>query len=536
MPLNNSTSPIPSLKEPSEEGASNRCSFAAAALEFTSDLVVELDTAGNILFLNTTSHVLLELDSGAADGKPFAVFLHEDDRSQFEAAFSHTHSVSQRDRHCPDVSLIEARVVSVLGRVTRASLQMRMLNAADNGSTVLLIGRDISELSRVREQLLQSQKLETIGMLASGISHDFNNMLAAILGYTELMLEDRTASDPDYRALTYIQNSTERAAALVRQILLFTRRSGQEFKPVSVAALVQETLQILQRTLPRTVRIAIYIDTTEDQVMGDSGRLLQALMNLCLNARDAMPNGGELRIEVERTPLIEPQNPPTDEIEGPRAIPNASEYLRIRIQDTGMGMPPDVLHNIWAPFFTTKPQGSGTGLGLSVVKSIVEMHKGLIQVESQIGRGTIFFLYLPAASGNQLVEEQKRAEPPGGAETLLVVDDEPVLLQLLSDILQPKGYHVLAAASGEEALDYVRAVGDKIDLVISDNMMPGMTGRELAKRILMLDPMKKILVCSGFSPTRDAEAAEMNYVTSYVQKPYQRRDLLARVREALDDH
>lgn len=535
MHSNKPTSSIHSQYKDTGDFLSKRCSFAQATLDFSNDLIVHLDTAGNVLYMNPAGHRLLELEPDAANGKSFAVFLHEDDRSQFEEGFLHTRSASRPDRQNADSAAFDGRMVSVLGRVTRSNLRLRILQDEDGNESVLLIGHDIGELFRVHEQLLQSQKLETIGMLASGISHDFNNMLAAILGYTELMLEDRTASDPDYRALTYIQNSTERAAALVRQILAFTRRSSQEFKSVSVSALVQETLQILQRTLPRTVRIAVYVDTTEDQVMGDSGRLQQALMNLCLNARDAMPNGGELRIEVERSPLLEPSNSAADEKEGPALFSNTDEYLRIRIQDTGQGMPPDVLQNIWAPFFTTKPQGAGTGLGLSVVKSIVEMHKGLIQVESQVGRGTIFFLYLPAASGNQLVEEQKRIEPEGGTETLLIVDDEPVLLELLSDILQPKGYHVLAAGSGEEALDYVEAVGDKIDLVISDNMMPGMTGRELAKRILMRDPLKKILVCSGFSPTRDAEAAEMNYVTSYVQKPYQRRDLLARVREALDN-
>jgi two-component system, cell cycle sensor histidine kinase and response regulator CckA len=206
----------------------------------------------------------------------------------------------------------------------------------------------------------------------------------------------------------------------------------------------------------------------------------------------------------------------------------------VRIQDTGQGMSPDVLAQIWDPFFTTKPAGEGTGLGLAVVHGIMQSHHGHVQVESQVGRGTSFYLYLPAASEPQIDEAQTRIEPPGGKETILIVDDEPVLLDLLFDILHSKGYHVLAANTVDDAIDFVDAVGDRIDLVISDNMMPGMTGRDLTQEILARRPDMKIMVCSGFSPTRESEMTNLDYVSSYVQKPYQRRDLLTKVRQVLD--
>ena len=182
----------------------------------------------------------------------------------------------------------------------------------------------------------------------------------------------------------------------------------------------------------------------------------------------------------------------------------------------------------------TKPAGSGTGLGLAVAQQIIQAHHGFIYAESQVGRGTSFFIYLPASTSAEIETVSRQSEPAGGSETILVLDDEPVLLHLLRDMLHPKGYHVLAAGSSRDALDYIEAVGDKIDLVISDNMMPDMTGRELAREIRTRYPEMRILVCSGFSPTRESELGEIDYVSSYVQKPYQRRDLLTRVRAALD--
>ncbi len=498
------------------------CAAAREVLELTDDIIYEVDPLGIQTYLNSAGHSALALDMGAGLGKPWKVFIHEDDLPAFEAALDTAIRIGN------DVTDLEMRLISTLGAATRTVHRLRPLRGADGSIRgVVCVGRDVTNLRRVEEQLHQSQKLETIGMLAGGIAHDFNNMLAAILGYTELMLEEKDSADPEYRGLHYIQTSTERAAALVRQILVYTRKSGSELKPVKLGEILRETLHILQSTLPKTIRVAVQADEGDDHVLADAGRIQQALMNLCVNARDAMPNGGELRMEIEHT-AVQPQ---------PAAAPGAmrpGNYVRVRIQDTGNGMPPHVLEQIWAPFFTTKPAGSGTGLGLAVVQQIILAHHGYISAESQVGRGASFFVYLPVSTSAEMEVAGRIREPVGGTETLLIVDDEPMLLDLLRDILEPKGYHVLVAATPRDALEYIEAVGDKIDLVISDNMMPAMTGKELAREIRNRYPGMRILVCSGFSPTSESDLGQIDYVSSYVQKPYQRRDLLARVRETLD--
>ena len=240
-----------------------------------------------------------------------------------------------------------------------------------------------------------------------------------------------------------------------------------------------------------------------------------------------MPNGGELRIDIERA-VVE---------DAPGRAPNGAqpgEYGAGRIRTRAMAFLPTCSNRSWAPFFTTKPAGVGTGLGLAVVQQIVHAHHGFITAESAVGKGATFFVYLPASTEAQLESARQRSEPEGGSETILVVDDEPVLLELLRDILQPMGYHVLVAELPLQALEYIEAVGDRIDLVVSDNMMPTMTGRELAREIRSRYPSMRILVCSGFSPIREEEIGQMDYVSSYVQKPYQRRDLSNWVRELLD--
>jgi Signal transduction histidine kinase regulating C4-dicarboxylate transport system len=299
-------------------------------------------------------------------------------------------------------------------------------------------------------------------------------MLAAILGFTELMIEERVPTDPDMRTLTYIQKSTERAAALVKQLLVYSRKSTAELRPLRLGDVVRETLGIIERTLPKNIRIVAYTDEPDDAVLGDAGRIQQALLNLCLNARDAMQKGGELRITVENMGLL----------------PGASQedikpgsYVRIKVQDTGVGIGPDVVEKMWEPFFTTKEAGKGTGLGLAVVKSILRAHGGFVQMESSPGSGTSFYLYLPAASVQMTLGVVGLTEPPGGDETVMIVDDEAILLDLLVDILGRKGYRVLTASSGSEALETLAAAPGKIQLVISDNMMPGMMGRELAREI-----------------------------------------------------
>jgi two-component system, cell cycle sensor histidine kinase and response regulator CckA len=488
-------------------------------VEYTQELLYRTDISGRLLFLNPSAAAFLAVPDNEWHGKLLSDFVHEDDRSRLEDTVSSVHATGEPSRN------VELRMLDMRGVVhlTRHSFFSMDRTRPDLGILGCAVDRD--ELKRLEDQLQQSQKLETIGLLAGGIAHDFNNMLAAILGFTELMIEEREVGDPDLRTLNYIQKGTERAAALVKQLLAYSRKTTAELKPIRLCEVVKETLGIVERTLPKNIRIVAYTAETEDAIHGDAGRIEQALLNLCLNARDAMPRGGELRITVENIGLLP---------EGEQQGATDGSYVLLKVQDTGTGMSPDVLEKIWEPFFTTKEVGKGTGLGLALVQSILHAHGGFVQVESHAGGGTAFYLYLPTAPSHHEAKKPGLVEPMGGNETVLVVDDEQILLDLLVDILGRKGYRVITAGSGRDALERLAAGAGLIDLVISDNMMPGMMGRDLAREIRRVAPGTRVVLCSGYNAGTEPEPGELDNVSAYVQKPYQRRELLTRVREVLD--
>jgi PAS domain S-box-containing protein len=513
----------PDADNPWDNMAEDQIPIQLDYLDFTNDAVYFLDLDGNILYLNQAASKLLvmERNEKAPIGQRWITFVHEDDRSRFLTAL-------QECRNIPgEVNHIEYRLVGPAGDIIFMRHRLKMIVDNRLGLMGFMgIGTDIQEIRILEDQLHQSQKLESVGMMTGGIAHDFNNMLAAILGYTELMLEDKKPDDPDIRALSYIQTSTERAAMLVKQLLVFSRKSAFELRPVHLGKIINETMSILQRTLPRNIRIITSLSLENDQVMGDSGRLQQAFMNLCLNARDSMPDGGELRIDMEQAT--------TSDIRKLTPKGRSTSYICVRIQDTGTGMSPETQRHIFEPFFTTKPAELGTGLGLSVLRGILQAHKGFVQVKSQVGQGAVFSVYLPAVSQEELQESVHLIEPEGGNETALIVDDEPVLLDLLAEMLKGKGYKVLKAESGENALQILDEIHDKIDIVISDNMMPGISGKELADEIKNNYPGIHVMMCSGYHPIPKKNSKNEPDDVTFIQKPYQRKELLRKVRETLD--
>lgn len=298
---------------------------AATYASLTDEILYAVDAGGRTTYLNSAAAAALQLPATETH-VPLSVFVHEDDRTALQKAIARALGGDGAVAEC------EARLVGNLGRTTPC---LHKLRSVGGGTRPIVVGvaRNLSELRRLEDQLNQSQKLESIGLLAGGIAHDFNNMLAAVLGYTELALEEKTESDPDWRALTYIKISAERAAALARQLLMFGRRSRPELRPVSLSDLVRETISILERTLPRNITINVDLGDRPEHVLGDRTRLQQAVMNLCLNARDAMPEGGELAISVARVPA--------GLCHFARRTPRRScPCVRVSVRDTGSGIPP----------------------------------------------------------------------------------------------------------------------------------------------------------------------------------------------------
>jgi two-component system cell cycle sensor histidine kinase/response regulator CckA len=392
------------------------------------------------------------------------------------------------------------------------------------------IARDITEQKKLEEQLLQAQKMESIGNLAGGIAHDFNNLLSGILGYASFVKKKMSPRNPLYHSIQNIQRSAEQAADLVKQLLGFARKGKYEVKPVNINTLVQEVARFLKRTLDKRIRLVLDLDPHLKLVEGDETQLQQSLINICLNARDAMPDGGTLSIRTQNHSL---GGSSSEKENGARG----GEWVKITLSDTGLGMSPEVRSKIFEPFFTTKEAGRGTGLGLSMVYGIIHNHGGTIEVESQPGKGSSFTLILPAlpeAKPRPSTDEPKETLAEGGHETVLIVDDEEMIRQLGADILEDAGYTVLTASRGEEGLDLYRSFPGRIDLVLLDVIMPGMGGKETFRALRGLNPALKILLSSGYSTDGGVEEILKEGAVGFIQKPYRDEVLLKKVREVLD--
>lgn len=388
---------------------------------------------------------------------------------------------------------------------------------------------DITLRRKLEEQLRQSQKMDAIGQLAGGVAHDFNNILAAIMMQTEVANTFAGVPPPVQELLKDIEVAAERAATLTRQLLAFSRQQVMQPRPVDLNEIVTSLAKMLQRFLGEQVRIQIHLHPSPLITHADAGMLDQAVMNLAVNARDAMPMGGRLIIEtVER--FITPEE--VDSM--PDLAPG--RYVCLRVSDTGYGIPRENLPRIFEPFFTTKDPGKGTGLGLATVFGIVQQHRGLIKVYSEIGRGTSFQIFLPAvaASNEALGREGAKPKPRGGTETILVVEDESGVRLLTQMMLVRHGYNVLEASGGAEALRVWDEHKDRIHLLLTDMVMPDMNGRELALQLQKRDPGLKVIFTSGYSAEIAAGDFKLQEGQNFLQKPWSMYQLLDTVRQFLD--
>jgi len=383
------------------------------------------------------------------------------------------------------------------------------------------------EKKKLEIQLQQAQKMEAIGALAGGIAHDFNNILSAIIGYTELARLNDGASTIE-NELNQVLIAANRAKDLVKQILAFSRQTDEERMPVSVGMVVKEAIKFLRATIPTTIEIKSRIDKNSGAVLANSVELHQIIMNLCTNAVHAIGDrGGVLEVEVRNAEIEHAQINNFVELE-------MGSYVLVSVKDTGYGMTPDVIKRIFDPYFTTKEKGVGTGLGLAVVHGIVKKSGGAIQVESEPGKWTIFYIYLPRINMTLPIKAAQPKPIEGGPERILFVDDEKMLVDIGEQVLQRLGYHVVSRTSSIEALELFKAKPDYFDLVITDQTMPGMTGDALARELLRIRPNLPVIICTGYSQTIDHERAKKIGIKALVEKPMLMDEIAAAVRKVLN--
>ncbi len=390
--------------------------------------------------------------------------------------------------------------------------------------------RDITERKQLEGQLRQLQKMESIGQLAAGVAHDFNNILAVIQGNTDLVLGGMVEGSDVEESLKQVAAAAKRGAGLTRQLLAFSRKEEMQPEEMSLNDVVSGMTRMLGRLLGAEVALQFVPSANLPAVNGDVGMIEQVLLNLAVNARDAMPRGGQLFISTAARTVDDTH------VQG-NLESCAGQFVCLRVSDTGTGIAPDVLPRIFEPFFTTKEVGKGTGLGLATVYGIVKQHQGWLEVESEVGQGTTFNVYLPASyeAAVSPVQSHSSALPRGRSETILVAEDEPALLLLAARLLRNLGYDVLEAASGVEAIEQWERHGGKVDLLVTDLVMPdGLTGRELAKKMETGESGLRVIYTSGYSPEMRETAFVFREGTNFLQKPYEPHKLAKAVRDCLD--
>lgn len=390
------------------------------------------------------------------------------------------------------------------------------------------VKRDVTSEIEMEKRLAQAQKMESIGNLAGGIAHDFNNILSPIMLHTEMAMMDLPAESPLQMNMKQIYKSGERARDLVRQILTFARVEEKEKIPLKASLIVKEAVKFLRASLPTTIDLTHEINTDRDTVMADPTQMHQIVMNLCTNAAQAMQaTGGDLKVTLSEL-HVGPEE--AGELGG--IVPG--HFVKISVSDTGSGIAPDIIDKIFEPYFTTKEQGQGTGLGLAVTHGIVESCEGHIAVESEVGNGSAFHVYLPMVDAHVSALQEEKSELPRGTERILLVDDEQAAIMAIQPLLERLGYRITAKTDSLEALNLFRGAPDAFDVVITDQTMPHLTGKDLAVELMSIRPDVPIILCTGFSEQIDEAGARDMGIKAFVHKPIVMHQMAHVIREALE--
>lgn len=408
---------------------------------------------------------------------------------------------------------IEHRVVLPNGKTKHVREYAEVI--VTNGEVTGLAGvvQDITEVKKLEVQLLQAQKLDSVGRLAGGIAHDFNNLLQVINGYTDILLEECGEEDPRHQYLTFVREAGERAATLTQQLLTFSRKQVPQLKLLDMNRAVAETEAIFRRIIGENIELRSLPDSTPCRVYADPGQMSQMMLNLAINARDAMPQGGALELATAK--IVEDGLP----------------YVELRVTDTGTGMTDEVLKHLFEPFFTTKERGSGTGIGLATVYGIVQQHDGRISVSSVLGEGSTFRILLPCApEGAEVVSpSESNTESRAKGEKILVVEDDDLVRRVASLALRECGYNPLEATDAGAALEIVAREGDSIAVVISDVVMPGMSGTELVSHLRERHADMQFILMSGYTEAKRLGDALDYHNVRFMQKPFSLSEIVSHV-------
>ena len=480
--------------------------------------IAQVSIEGRWLRVNRHLASILGYQADDLSGEPFLDIFHPDDRPM-ELMTEANRSGAREER----VRRKDGQVVWV--RLTISALR----DAAGMPRHFIVIMEDVSERRRLEDRLRQSQKMEAIGRLAGGVAHDFNNLLTAILGYSQLLAEALDPDDPKRHEVEEIVNAAERSAALTGQLLAFSRKQVLLPTILNLNTLIENTSVLLGRLIGEHIDLTTRLAPDLEPVRADVTQLEQIVINLAVNARDAMPSGGRLTIETANTEL--------DGTPGTHpAAPEAGRYVMLAVSDTGVGMDAETQRRLFEPFFTTKEQGQGTGLGLATVYGIVKQSGGFIWGYSEPGQGATFKVYLPASSGTVASTPRRTASVPKreGTETILVVEDERAVRVMTRIILERSGYHVLEAATPDEALRLFREHVETIDLLITDVVMPGSHGPALYKQLVAHRGPLKVLYMSGYTDDEIVHAGRLERGVNFIEKPFTAQKLTGKIREILD--
>lgn len=486
------------------------------------------DGKGIILEINLTGAKLLGMKRDYLIGRSFTCFLAGEDVRLFD---NHL----QRCKQIQENAITELSIATKSGETLQVQLNSVPVKDVSGWNmcyrTAII---DITEPKqaaqekvRLERQLMQSQKMESIGLLAGGVAHDFNNLLTAISGYGQMIEEHIDKDDELLRtSIQQVLEAAERAGYLTKNLLAFSRKQEMYPRSVAINDVVRSVTRFLTRIIGEDIELRTHIADKEIFVMADTGQIDQVLINLATNARDAMPAGGHLHIAVERVFLTKGEER--------YGLERPGSYALVSVSDTGIGMEKEVLDKIFEPFFTTKEPGKGTGLGLSIIYGIVKQHNGAITVESRSGKGTTFKMYLPSIWGGIRQSKPCSLLPAGGTETILLVEDEEIVRKLMGKILHNAGYTVITAHDGEDAVAKFRETCGDVSLVVTDVVMPKKNGKEVYEEVRRIRPEIKVIFTSGYSADIMQEKGITDETLDVVVKPISRSVLLSKVREVLD--